>query len=463
VKIQIANTTSLLLERAGTLMLSIVLAMIVWLVAVIQQNPFTTNEFREPIPITVRGLAENLQTVQDLSRETTKIILKAPAKTWSDLRSDDFTAYIDLDGYAAGEHEVQVHVNIKNPQAEFVELQQPSLRIQLDEVITKTLGIIVETTGETAEGYATQEPLKDPALVNLRGPSILIDQVASAKVEIPLRNANSQIKVRPKIALHNAEGHALSRIAIEPEVVEVTIPIVPLPGHREVAIRVKLQGEPAPGYRLSSVRSNPVTTVLWGNKDELDRVPGFVETAPLVLDDMTQDIEKRLELQLPEGVNALNGSIVMVTANVTPIEGGRTIQIKPIFDGLESGLTAEIELEAVEIILSGPVSLLESLDSDDIFVILELADLVPNSHVIEPRLIAPDGITVEGLLPETVEVLIKELPTPTPDPEPTPPVKMPILITPVLSENNTIDEQGDGITEPVSPVTPTPVETPASV
>ena len=93
-------------------MLSIVLAMIVWLVAVIQQNPFTTNEFREPIPITVRGLAENLQTVQDLSRETTKIILKAPAKTWSDLRSDDFTAYIDLDGYAAGEHEVQVHVNI---------------------------------------------------------------------------------------------------------------------------------------------------------------------------------------------------------------------------------------------------------------------------------------------------------------------------------------------------------------
>jgi len=325
VKIQIANTTSLLLERAGTLVLSVVLAMIVWLVAVIQQNPFTTNEFREPIPIAVRGLAENLQTVQDLSRETTKIILKAPAKTWSDLRVDDFTAYIDLDGYQAGEHEVEVHVNIKNPQAEFVELQQPSLRIQLDAVITKTLEIIVETTGETAEGYAIQEPLKEPGFVNLRGPSILINQVANAKVEIPLRNAKSQIKVRPKIALYNTEEQELSRIFIEPEVVKVTIPIVPLPGHREVAVRVKLQGEPAQGYRLSSVRSNPATTVLWGNKDELDRVPGFVETAPLVLDDRTQDIEKRLELQLPEGVNALNGSIVMVTANVTPIEGGRTI------------------------------------------------------------------------------------------------------------------------------------------
>jgi len=307
-------------------------------------------------------------------------------------------------------------------------------------VVTKKLPIIVETVGKTADGYAAQVPFVVPENVTIIGPATLIEQATEAKVEVPLNNAKSELRATKQIVLYNLDGQTIGRINPVPSSAEVTIPVVPLPGHREVAVRVKLHGEPAAGYRLSSVRSDPVTTVLWGNKDELNRVPGFVETAPLTLDNATENIEKSLELQLPQGVNALNGTLVIVTANVTPIEGGRTIKIKPIFNELEAGLTAQVALETVELILSGPVSMLESLELDDVFVILDLGDMTPGSHVIKPRWVVPDGIKVEGLLPETVEVLINELPTPTPLPTL-------FLITPVSPDDLTIDPNDKNIVE----------------
>ena len=50
------------------------------------------------------------------------------------------------------------------------------------------------------------------------------------------------------------------------------------------------------------------------------------------------------------------------------------------------------------------------------FVILDLSGLLPGSHAVKPRVVLPPGIEEEGLLPETVEVVIVSTVTETPDP-----------------------------------------------
>jgi hypothetical protein len=57
----------LFVERLGAYLLSLVLALVIWLVAVNEENPVITQPFPPAIPIQVRGPDEGLQTVQNLS------------------------------------------------------------------------------------------------------------------------------------------------------------------------------------------------------------------------------------------------------------------------------------------------------------------------------------------------------------------------------------------------------------
>jgi hypothetical protein len=199
------------------------------------------------------------------------------------------------------------------------------------------------------------------------------------------------------VLLVNAQNQPVARVTAEPSLVQVVVPIEQWPGRKEVAVRVKLAGRPADGYRLSSVKVEPSTVVLEGDSALLAQVPGYVETEPLTL---------RLKLLLPEGVTSVDGDQVLATAGVTAIEGGVTVSQPLIQQGLGPGLLATAALPDVDVILSGPVPLLDALNQDDLFVILDLTGLLPGTHAIKPKVVLPDGINLQTVIPETVEVVI---------------------------------------------------------
>jgi hypothetical protein len=155
---------------------------------------------------------------------------------------------------------------------------------------------------------------------------------------------------------------------------------------------------------------------LLGNAEALAQVPGFVETESVSLSEATGEFNERLQLIVPADVTVLEGNAVDVTADIAAIEGGTTVRQRPVIQGLSPGLEATVALDTVDIILSGSLPLLESLGPDDTFVILDLTGLVPGNHIVVPRVVVPDGIRAEGVLPESVEVIISSLSTRTPAP-----------------------------------------------
>ncbi len=140
-------------EQINTLALSILLGLIVWFIAINQENPIVQATYSERLPVTVRGLPEDLMPIQDLSRETVQVVLQAPRESWDNLEASDFTAYLDLTGLDAGVHDVQVDVDVVDPRIIVVSAQRPALRVQLDEVITKNVPVRVDIVDTTAFGY----------------------------------------------------------------------------------------------------------------------------------------------------------------------------------------------------------------------------------------------------------------------------------------------------------------------
>ncbi|MEM7533583.1 MAG: CdaR family protein [Chloroflexota bacterium] len=403
-------TARQLISHLGSLLLSLILGLIIWVIAITQQNPLQEAEFPTPIPVSVLGISEALIPLQELNNITVQLTLKAPQNLWEQLTIADFKASMDLTGLGSGVHDVPITVNVFDPQVEVISIQRPELRLQLDPLTTKAVPVRAEVMDSTAFGYDRQEPIIEPAEVTITGPETQVNEVVSVHTEIYLRNAKSQVERSVRVEPQNSQQQPIDRVAVEPGEVRVIVPVERWPDRKEVAVRVNLQGQPATGYRLSNVRVEPSTVVLLAGDDILAAIPGFVETAPLTINSATSAIEERLELIVPSNVRVLDGNSVGVLVSITPIEGGRTVALEPVLQGLAPSLEASVALETVEVILSGPLPLLESLDNDDMYVILDLNSLLPGSHVVTPRVLLPDGIQEEGFLPETVEVVIVEMP-----------------------------------------------------
>lgn len=398
----------------STLLLSLIMGTIVWLIAINEVNPLITQDFPETIPVEVRGLDESqLQPVQDLSKEYVRLVLQAPRSSWERLRPRDISAYIDLSDLGEGSYDVPIQIDKDDPNVKVIEVQRGQLRVQLDMVITKTMNTEVAVMDNAAYGYAWQQPVISPTVVTILGPAAQVNAVTEAVAAVYLRGASSQVERFEKLQLVNRQNQIVSNVTADPSEVTVTIPVARWPGQRPVAVRVKLTGELAYGYRLGRVTATPSSVVLYGPVNALEQVPGVVETEPLPLDGVKENIRTTLDLKLPEGVNASEGNSVSVVAEILSVEGGRTITLKPLVTNLQPGFRATYLPDTVDVILSGPLNLLSSLGTDDVYVLLDANGLAEGNYSIQPQVAKPNGIRTEGVLPEAIAVVITATVTPT--------------------------------------------------
>lgn len=403
-------------EHLGTILLSIIMGAIVWLIAIDQENPLITQQYPEQLTIQVRGLAPQLQLAQNLNPATMSIVLEAPKRTWATLKASDIQAHLDLIGLRKGVYNLPINVDVANPEVSVQSRHPEELHIQLDEVISKTVPVRVQIMDSAAFGYDWQTPTSNPLLVTVQGPSSQVERVVAADVPVYLRGAKSQVERFDKISPVDSVGQIIDLLKMNPDVVEVVVPVERWPDRKEVAVRVDLVGSPASGYRLDAIKVEPDTVVLRGSSDALDKVPGFVKTQQLTLQNATTDLRAKLKLLLPSRVTAFEGDTIDVLVTVVPLEGGDKITLKPVLRGLTDGLEAKAALDTVDVILSGPQNQLKSLSSDDVFVILDLSGLLPGTYQLTPDVRVPSGLKLNSVLPATIEVTIKAKVAPTPTP-----------------------------------------------
>lgn len=407
-----------------TLLLAFVLALGVWVSAVTSADPDEVRVYPQPVPLEIIGQDPGLVIVGNVPSQV-NITLRAPRSSWDKLTAskDQVRAVLDLSGLGTGEHTLEIQPQVIVRPVRIISISPQKLTLFLEPLATKTLPIQLAVRGEPAIGYQAGAAKLDPRQIILSGPQPQIERVARAQVELSIAGVRQDIQSTLPVRIVDANGKAIEGLTVNPETVLVNLPITQQGGYRDIAVKVAVRGQVAGGYRLTNISVYPpVLTVFSENPLIVNDLPGFVETEPLNLNGESQNVDTRLKLTLPTGVSVVGEQTVQVQVGIAAIEGSLSLSgIHIDVIGLTPGMEAHISPPTVDVILTGPLPVLDKLTPGDVKFVVDLTGLDKGTHQAtpQPEILIAD-IRVQSLNPGTIEVTISPGQASTPSPSLTP-------------------------------------------
>ncbi len=403
-----------------TLLWSLLLALAVWLAAVTAADPDVAHSYPSPVRLEVVGQDPGLVISGSLPKSV-ELTLRAPQSVWDQLtaRPDAVRAILDLSGLSAGEHRVDVQIQISVRPVRIVSAVPSTVTVSLEPLITRTLPLQSSLAGQPAIGFQAGTLTVDPQQVVLAGPQSIVSRVARVRIAVDITGIREAVDETMPIQALDQNNVTVTGLTIQPESAHVTLPVTRQGGFRDLAVKVIVRGQVANGYRLDSISvSPPVVTVYSSNPDLVNALPGVVETQPLDLSEAKDNVTLRVPLNLPGGVSAVGDQTVVIQAGISPIQSSLTISGQHVdITGLANDMNAQISPESVDVILSGPLPVLNTLSRQDVHVVVDATGLAAGSYQLTPSVqILVANVTVESLLPATVEVVLTPKTTPTTGP-----------------------------------------------
>lgn len=414
-------------EQLSTIILALILAIIVWVVAERQENPVATI-LVAGVPVKIQNLPEDFVLAEQPSLPEVDIKVRGPRSILDTLTTSDFSAYVDLSDAQTGSHQIKISVQPRISGVTVLATYPEAVLIKLDQKVEKEVPVSANLIGNPPFGYVAASPIITPTKLLVTGPESLVKKVTRAEIAIQLTDARKDVKITDFVRLRDESGTVLSGLKITPKTVTVYVPIEQRQGFAEKTILPKTKGQPAKDYIMTGITVDPTTITLFGDPETLAQMPPFVETVPVDINDATEDIEERVPVVLPEAVAAVGSQSVVVHVRIEPLQGSQTMTLKPVVQGLDPDLSvAGISPETIDVILQGPLPKLKALVADvNARAVLNLSGMNEGVHTVIPVLILPDGVTVQTVLPDSIQVTIGVNPTPEPTVTETPmPTVMP--------------------------------------
>lgn len=408
-----------IIHNYKTFLWALALSIAVWISAVTSADPDETRKL--PYPVTIQKIGQSSDLVLGSTiPEQVEITLRAPSSVWELLEANPqlVSAILDFSTLSAGEHTSELQIQINARPVQIITVSPSTVTFNLEPLERKILEVDLNLVGEVAVGYQIGEANLETVQVTVSGPQSKVEQVVRARVSVEVNGIRENLDQVATIELLDVDGQIIEGLNVSPSSVNVLLPVSQQGGYRDVAVKITIVGRVASGYRLTDLSVfPPVVTVFSTNPDLVSNLPGVIETQPLDLQNAQDDITTRLSLVLPEGVSIIGEQTVLVQAGVSPIEGSVTLANEIIeIVGLENGLTAVVSPNSVDVILSGPLPLLDTLTRQSIRATVDLTGLSAGTYQITPKVeILISNIIVESILPNAVEVVISPInPTPTP-------------------------------------------------
>ncbi len=321
-----------LTENASLKLLSVICAILLWMVVVSIDNPLMSLPF-SPIPVTVVN-ADVLEDegkafeLSDSSRSVT-VTVRAERSVLSELSRDDFVATVDMSELEGNRVPIEVRATKYSDKIESITSKTEFATIYTENLESAQFRIQAVTTGEVAEGYAVGGTSLATNVVRVKGPESVVSTIDRAEVRINVSNMNSEIHSTEKIMFYNKDGGTINAAPLTLSIEETGV-TVSIYKTKEIGIRAGYSGTPANGYLVSGgpVLSKSTITVMGTSAALSDITTVSIPSDAVTVDGASENVTQTVNITkyLPTGVYVVddgddtNDSKVTVTVLIEPVQ-----------------------------------------------------------------------------------------------------------------------------------------------
>jgi YbbR domain-containing protein len=406
-----------LLANFATFLLSLILAVIIWISASQADNPVIRTSLQIPIVFIGQPSDTKLVAPTDLNA-TVSLTIQGQKSIIEQASEEDFLATVDLSRVELGTVVTAViDVQQSNSRVE-VEFQSPeTMQLRLEQLISADIPIEVEIRNDLARGYSHGQPTTEPQFITVTGTQSEVESISVANILVSLDNDDRETKIVSQLPIfYDKQGQVVSsrNLRLSSPDVEVSIPISESDGFAEKFIAVNIEGEPSPGYRILSISVEPTSVVVQGRQTQLNLLQQL-KTEPIDITGLTESFITQATLTLPNGIELDEITEIVVTVEIEPFESAQTYSRTLEIIGIGEGLVAVLEPKTVRIVLFGPSPVLNELSEEEVIVTVDLFGLKPGVYTgLEPNISIPErGLEVRSIVPTLVTASITKTITPT--------------------------------------------------
>ena len=415
----------------GLKLASLIFAIVVWFLVTNINDPVTSVRYTN-IPVTLKNTnlitdQGQVYTILDGSDTISSVTIYAPRSIIDSLSQNNVIATADLQELSSlNTVSVDVKTNKYFDKIEKIDTSSDMVKLSVERKASKSLALGATTSGSLADGYVIGDVTTEQNMVRISGPESVVNQVASATVDVDVTGFTSNIGTDADIMLLDAEGEVVDSSLISMNIKTVRVNVV-IYETKYVPITYSVGGDPASGYIFTGeVESTPDTVQIAGRSNTIASINEIkVDDPNITVDGLTGNLTYTYNLgqYLPSGVTLadedFSGS-VSVVVHVSAIDT-RTYDVnvsRITVNGDPAGFNVYVdntEYETVSLTLQGLPSALNgvsenslegSVNIEDILAANDLTELKAGTYSADVNWILPDGVTAKGTV--SVYVTVEE-------------------------------------------------------
>ena len=291
-------------KKITTRVLSVLLATMLWLYVITEQNPVVYKDITLPVRlIGVETLAANSVTTIGNTSFNVSLRLKGNKNTLDRINNTSLSATADIRGHREkGEFNIPSQISGVPAGVDITSMSSYSIKLNFDNVVSVTMPVSINITGNPLQGMAAMTPSINPREVTIKGAESLVNQAKTALVDLDISSSSTTIRKNIAVKILDEAGKTIEDIEVSPGAVDV---IIPIEHTKIVLIEPDIVVNPAPGYIITNISTNPREIHIAGNKDILDNLDS-VKTERIEIRDAKAFVDQRVSLVLPEGIELAN-------------------------------------------------------------------------------------------------------------------------------------------------------------
>lgn len=420
-----------LTDNLSLKIMSVAIAIVVWLIVVNIDNPVGTNYYTiTDVELINKEYVESSDTIGKMcmpeeNQESVKVAITASKKVRDRIRLSDITAVADLQQAVSLDTDpVMVPITVtclaSGVLPSDIKVTPQNLTVNLDEKETQEFVVNV-SKGDTKPGkdYEVGSLTASPEKIRITGPKTLVNKIDKVNATIALDGNTEDYTQEVNLTIYDKNQEALSESEMNSLRIENNAKVVVTAKLWKIRTGVKIAagyvGTPAGGYQVGSVKTVPDTISVAGNTEGLESLSENDNMITIPADRIdisgeSKDVERKISLKnlLPDNVKLTSDSSedVWVTVSILPVGSQefnlptKNIEVKNKPDNLQVTFeTAQIALR-----IKSESEDLEDLNiNEDVKAEIDLKDKEAGNYKVPVKLSLPDGYEmVEDVYTEVV-------------------------------------------------------------